>query len=145
MSRVSTYLNFKGTTEEAFGFYSSAFGTDIIPPIVRWGQMPTGPGAAELADDEKNLVSHIDLPILAGHILVGTDVLDSMGQDLQVGNNVTVLLETDTRSETDRIYGALSEGSSAATGLQQFPWAYTGSCTDRFGVRWMFNCFEPVS
>ena len=36
MSRVSTYLNFKGTTEEAFSFYSSAFGTEITGGITAW-------------------------------------------------------------------------------------------------------------
>jgi PhnB protein len=136
MSRVSTYLNFMGTTEEAFELYSSAFGT---------GGMPTSPGAPELSDAEKGQIAHIDLPILAGHMLIGTDVLASMGQELEVGNNVTVLLEPDTRAEADRIYGALSKGATESTGLHQMPWAYTGTCVDRFGVRWMFNCFEPAT
>jgi PhnB protein len=145
MSRVSTYLKFVGTTEEAFTFYSSAFGTEIIPPVVRWGDMPTSLGAPELSEAEQKLISHIDLPILAGHMLVGTDVLESTGQELKVGNNVTMLLEPATRSEADRIYAALSEGGSESTGLQQMPWAYTGTCVDRFGIRWMFNCFEPAT
>ena len=42
MSRVSTYLNFKGTTEEAFSFYSSAFGTEITGGITRVGDLPAG-------------------------------------------------------------------------------------------------------
>jgi PhnB protein len=142
MSRVSTYLNFMGTTEEAFDFYSAAFGTEVIPPVTRWGAMPTSPGEPELSEAERNLVAHIDLPILGGHMLIGTDVLASTGQQLKVGDNVTILLEPDTRPEADRIYGALSEGAIEAPGLQQMPWAYTGTCVDRYGIRWMFNCFE---
>jgi len=35
MIRVSTYLNFMGDTEEAFLFYGSVFGTDLLGPIMR--------------------------------------------------------------------------------------------------------------
>ena len=43
MSRVSTYLNFPGNTEEAFGFYASVFGTEFSVPLQRFGDMPSGP------------------------------------------------------------------------------------------------------
>ncbi len=33
LSRVSTYLNFQGDTEEAFTFYASVFGTEFTVPI----------------------------------------------------------------------------------------------------------------
>ena len=46
MSRVSTYLNFPGTTEEAFTFYASVFGTGFSVPINRFGDMPSAPGLA---------------------------------------------------------------------------------------------------
>ena len=49
MSRVSTYLNFMGTTEEAFNFYSSVFGTETTGEIARMGDMPTGPGSRKLS------------------------------------------------------------------------------------------------
>jgi PhnB protein len=39
----------------------------------------------------------------------------------------------------------LSAGSSDGTGIQDMFWgSYWGTCLDRFGVRWMFNCTEPV-
>ncbi|MGO9656908.1 MAG: hypothetical protein ACLP7F_00870 [Acidimicrobiales bacterium] len=79
MSRVCTYLNFMGETEEAFNFYSSIFGTEITGEIARMGDMPSGPGAPELPHAEKKLVAHVELPILAGHVLMGTDMLGSMG------------------------------------------------------------------
>jgi len=37
MSRVSTYLNFMGNTEDAFRFYGSVFGTQISGQIARMG------------------------------------------------------------------------------------------------------------
>ena len=143
MSRVSTYLNFKGTTEEAFGFYRSVFGTDYVAEPMRMGDMP----GSTLPESERRLIAHVELPILAGHVLMGTDILESMGHELRVGNNVTINLEPDTRAETERLYAALSEGGREASGLADMPWnAYWGSCLDRFGVRWMFNCYSsPAS
>jgi PhnB protein len=111
MSRVGTYLNFDGTTEAAFEYYSKAFGTEIAS-ITRMSDMPTGAGQPPLADGERNLIANVQLPILAGHMLMGTDILASMGHTLTVGNNVTIDLEPDTRAETERLYAALAEGGS---------------------------------
>ena len=140
MSRVSTSLNFMGNTEEAFAFYSSVFGTEYSVPIMRFGDMPGGPGAPELPEHERSQVLHVELPILAGHVIMGTDMLESMGHELRVGNNTTLNLEPDTREEADRLYAALCDGGSDSVGLQEMPWgSYWGTCLDKFGVRWMFN------
>jgi PhnB protein len=71
---------------------------------------------------------------------MGTDMLESMGHELRIGNNVTINLEPDTRAETDRLYAALSDGGSESTGMQEMPYGYWGCTLDRVGVRWMFTC-----
>jgi len=140
VSRVGTYLNFMGHTEEAFAFYAETFGTKPVTPITRMGDMPPGPGMPPLTEEELGLVMHIELPILAGHVLMGTDMLESMGHALRIGNNTTIHLEPDTRDEADALYAALSEGGSDTTGMLDMPWgAYWGCCLDRFGIRWMLN------
>ncbi len=145
MARVSTYLNFMGTTEEAFAFYREVFGTEYIRPATRMGDMPMPPGAPQLSEAEQAMIMHVELPILAGHVLMGTDMLESMGHQLRVGNNTTINLEPDTREETERLYAALSADGSEGAPLADMPWgALWGSCLDRFGVRWMFNWYhEP--
>ncbi|MBU6329015.1 MAG: VOC family protein [Acidobacteria bacterium] len=146
MSRVSTYLNFLGTTEEAFTFYREVFGTEFIEPITRIGDMPMPEGAPELSEADRNAIMNIQLPILAGHVLMGTDMLESMGHELHIGNNTTINLEPDTRAETERLYALLSRDSEQFAPLTDMPWgAYWGTCLDRFGIRWMFNCYEPAS
>lgn len=141
MPRVSTYLNFEGTTEEAFTYYGQVFGTEIDGPIYRMGDMPPGPGQPELSEEDKHKVMHVELPILAGHVLMGTDMLESQGQHRRLGNNVTINLELEDRTETDRLFKLLSDGGTDVFGLQDMPWgAYWGTCADRFGTRWMFNC-----
>jgi PhnB protein len=146
MPRVSTYLNFMGNTEEAVNFYRSVFGTEFLTPIMRMGDMPTAPGAPELSDAEKNLVMHVELPILAGHVIMATDMLESMGHERRVGNNVTINLELEDRAETERLFGLLSDGGSDLFGLADMPWgAYWGTCADRYGIRWMFNCLAATA
>ena len=141
MSRVSTYLNFSHNTEEAFNFYRSVFGGEFIGGIQRFSQVPPQKGQPPIAEEDKNLVMHIGLPILGGHILMGTDAPESMGFKVNVGNNVYINLEPDTRSETDKLFKALSEGGKVEMAPQEMFWGdYFGSCADRFGVQWMFNC-----
>ena len=140
MSRVSTYLNFMGDTEEAFAFYGSVFGTEPSVPIMRMGDMPAPPGVPELAEHERSLVMHVELPILDGHVLMGTDMLESMGHTLRIGNNTTLNLEPDSKEEAERLFAALSEGGSDTVGLDPMPWgSLWGVTLDRFGIRWMFN------
>ena len=86
------------------------------------------------------MVMHVELPILASHVIMGTDMLESMGHALRVGNNTTLNLEPDTHEEAERLFAALSEGGSDTVGLDLMPWgSYWGVTLDKFGVRWMFN------
>lgn len=141
MARVSTYLNFANQTEEAFLFYQSIFGGEFIGGINRFGEMPPAEGMPPLSEKDKNLILHMALPILGGHMLMGSDAPESLGFNVNYGNNVHINLETDTREESDRLFSALSAGGKITMPLQDMFWGdYFGSCTDKFGVQWMVNC-----
>ena len=141
MARTSTYLNFMGNTEEAFGFYSKVFQTEISAPIQRMGDVPAGAGMPALTEAEKKMVMHVELPILAGHVLMGTDALESMGHALVFGTNVSISLEPDTRDEAKRLFDQLGAGGKVTMELQDMFWgALFGSVTDKYGVQWMVNC-----
>lgn len=103
MARVNTYLNFPRNTEEAFNYYKSIFGGDFSGGgIRRLGEVPPAADMPAIADADKNLIMHIELPILGGHLLMGTDAPESMGFKLNIGNNVHIDLEPDTRAETKK-------------------------------------------
>jgi len=141
MARCSTYLNFDGNTEEAFAFYEKVFQTRLSHPAMRMGDAPNGPGMPELSEAEKRLIMHIELPITGGHVLMGTDILRSMGHSLTVGNNVHINVEPDTREEATRLFLALGEGGTVSMPLADMFWGgYFGALTDRFGISWMINC-----
>jgi PhnB protein len=143
MARTSTYLNFMGKTEEAFRFYSSVFETEFLGPVMRMGDVPAAPGMPTLSEAEKKYIMHIELPIVGGHVLMGTDALESMGHSLTFGNNISINLEPDTRKETERLFNRLAENGKVEMPLQDMFWGgYFGHLTDAFGVKWMFNCAE---
>ena len=76
---------------------------------------------------------------------MGTDAPASMGFKMNNGNNIFINLEPDTRLETDELFNALSANGSIGMQLQEmFRGDYFGSCTDKFGVQWMFNCTSKV-
>jgi PhnB protein len=139
MATVSTYLNFQGATEEAFNFYKSLFGTELTSPIYRFGDMP-GDGGPQLRDDDRAKIMHVELEIVGGHTIMGTDMLESLGQHTRIGNNTTIHLQLDSRGEVDRLYEGLSEGGGDTAPPQLMPWGqYWGVCLDRYGIRWMFS------
>lgn len=140
MSKVSIYLNFQGNTEEAFNFYKSVFKTEFAGPIMYNRDVPPQEGMPPFPENEKGKVMHVALPILGGIQIMGTDMLESMGHKLVIGNNTTINLEPDSREETDRLFNALSEGATNIAPMADMFWgAYWGCCLDRYGIRWMFN------
>lgn len=141
MAQVSTYLNFPRNTEDAFNFYKSVFGGEFTGPVSRFGEIPPSEEMPPLAEEDKNLVMHIALPILGGHLLMGTDAPESMNFRITQGNNVYISLHPDTREETRKLFNALSAGGVVEQELQDMFWGdYYGSCKDKFGVQWMFIC-----
>ncbi|MBP6993693.1 VOC family protein [Candidatus Woesebacteria bacterium] len=140
MARTNTYLNFANQTEEAFNFYKSVFGGDFVGNISRFGEVPPQEGQPQTSDADKNLVMHIELVILGGHHLMGTDAPESMGFKVNVGNNVHISLEPDTKEDATKLFTALSAGGKVTMPLQDMFWgAFYGSCTDKYGVQWMIN------
>ncbi len=141
MARTNTYLNFTNTCEEAFTFYKSVFGTEFVGEIARMGDTPPMEGQPPLSDADKRLVMNVQLPILGGHLLMGSDAPESMGFKLTQGNNFYIALDPDTRADADRLFAALSEGGKVEQPMSEMFWGdYFGSFTDKFGVQWLINC-----
>ncbi len=145
MAQVSTYLNFPRSTEAAFNFYKSVFKTEFATPIGRFKDIPAQPGQPPLSETDKNLVMHVALPILGGHVLMGTDAPESLGFTVKQGNNMYINLETDTRTETDHLFNTLAANGKVEMPLQEMFWGgYFGSLVDQFGINWMFNCTSKI-
>ena len=143
-ARVTTYLNFPGKTEEAFNFYKKIFKTEFSGKgIQRFGDIPAEAGHPPVSDNIKNMILHVELPIVGGHVLMATDAPAEMGFTLTSGNNMHICVEPETRKETKRLFDALSEGGTITMPLEDmFFGAYFGECTDKYGINWMFNFIQ---
>ncbi len=145
MATLNPYLNFQGNTEEAFNFYKSVFGGEFST-MVRFKDMPANdsmPGTAKMSPEELDKIMHISLPI-KGNTLMATDMLESQGHTLRLGNNLTLCLETESKEEADKLFNALSDGGKVGAPIADAPWgAYWGMLTDKFDVQWMVNYTYP--
>jgi PhnB protein len=141
MTKLHSYLNFAGNAEEAFGFYKSVFGGEFSS-VVRFNEMPIEGMTIPKEDGDK--IMHISLPIGEDSVLMASDVLESLGQQLVQGNNVYVSIHPDSREDADRIFNALSKGADIEMPIADQVWGdYFGSLKDKFGVHWMVNQSPP--
>ncbi len=141
MPKLNPYLNFDGKAEEAFTFYKSVFGGEFVGGIHRMGGAP---GTENLSEEEKQRVMHIALPI-GNELLMASDIMPSMNQQLTVGNNNYISVFPDSRQQADEYFKALSEGGKIEMPLEDQFWGdYFGCFADKYGVYWMINYNETM-
>ena len=140
MALTATYLNFSRNTDEAFTFYRSVFGTEFLN-LQRYRDVPGSEGQPGPSEADKDLIINVALPILGGHILMGTDVPESTGFTFNPGNNVYICLMPASRADADRLFSELSVGGTVEFPLQDMIGGdYYGSLVDKFGIQWMVIC-----
>lgn len=141
MTKLNTYLNFAGNTEEAFNFYKSVFGGEFSS-VVRFKDMPME--GVNVPKEDENKILHISLPVGKDNVLMASDSLESLGQKLTQGNNVYISVHPESKEEADRIFNALSAGGTIEMPIADQPWGdYYGSFKDKFGVQWMVDYTYP--
>lgn len=141
MTRMHSYLNFAGNTEEAFNFYRSVFGGEFSS-VVRFKDMPVE--GMSIPDEDKDKIMHIGLPIADDEVLMASDTLRSLGQELVQGNNVYVSVHPESKDEADKLFSGLSDGGEVEMPIADQPWGdYYGAFKDKFGVMWMINYSPP--
>jgi PhnB protein len=128
------YLTFGGNCREAFEYYRSVFGGDFAA----YSTFADAPPDMPVADDEKDLVMHVSLPV-GDNLLMGSDT-SAFAPPLSVGNNFSIAIAGESRAHCDELFAKLSAGGSITMELQETFWgSYYGLFTDRFGISWMVN------
>lgn len=138
MTTVNIYLTFNGNCEEAFKFYSAAFGVEI-PYIGRFKDMPADQTMTVPAEHGER-VMHTSLPISNETMLMGSDTGGEWARGFKQGNNFSVSITTSTKEEADRLFHALSQGGTVTMPMDSTFWGdYFGMFTDKFGINWMIS------
>ena len=132
---LSTYLHFDGNCREAFEFYRSVFGGDFDVLTTFAG----GPPDMEVPEEERDNVMHVSYRI-GSSVLMGSDVPSMFGPPPVIGGNFSISYTAGSRDEADALFASMSEGGAVVMPLADMFWGdYFGSCTDKFGVNWMFS------
>ena len=138
MAQINPYLNFMGTTEEAFNFYKSVFGGEFLA-LMRFKDTPHGDN---MSAEDKEKIMHVALPV-GGNMLMGTDTLESMGQTLKIGDHVSIAINPQNMDEAKQLFDGLAAGGEVQVALEKMFWgAWFGMLVDKYGIKWMVNYDE---
>jgi PhnB protein len=135
--KLITYVNFAGKCAEAFQYYEQHLGAKV-EMMMRHGQ---NPAPSPLASGEwKNAVLHARIAI-GGTELAGADIPKA-----EPMRSAYLTLTTESDSEAERIFSALSEGGQVLMPMQETFFASRfGQTRDRFGINWMIMHERPMS
>ena len=139
MPVIHPYLSFNGNCDAAFTFYQSVFGGKL--ELYRYKDTPSAEqGGYPIAENEKERVMHVTLPIGEHGALMGCDTSDCGGHLAKFGDNVSLSLCAESPEEARRIFNALSQGGQITMPIEKTFWAdLFGMCIDQFGIPWMVN------
>ncbi|MEO0830645.1 MAG: VOC family protein [Pseudomonadota bacterium] len=128
------YLFFNGTCRDALTFYGEVFGS--APTLMDASGMP-----AEYAvpEDRKGWIMHGSVEIEGGTLMASDNVTGT--SDAMAG--CAIQLDMPTAAEGEAVLQKLAQGGEVTMAWEPTFWsAGFGTCTDRFGIRWMVGTTE---
>ena len=136
---LNVYLHFNGNCQEVFEFYRSVFGGDFAV-FSTFRDLPEPMGVSE---EEMDGVLHVSYDI-GGTTLMGSDMPSAFGPPVEQGKNFAIAYQTESREQTEELLNKVSAGGKVTMPLGDMFWgSYFGSCTDKFGINWMFDYDNP--
>lgn len=145
MKLIPYLMFFNGDCRDAFDFYASALGGEIVSSIT-YGDMPPAPDQPPMPEEAKAQIAHVNLVAGAASIMGGDSIMGLCGGEQVEGrNDTTVNIEVDTIEEAERLFAALSAGGKVQMPLTETFWSHRfGMFEDRYGKPWMINCNKPM-
>ncbi|MCH5689916.1 VOC family protein [Niabella sp. W65] len=135
MALINPHVNFNGNAEEAFTFYQSVFG-GTFTKIIRFKDLESED--FPVAENEKNKIMHIALPIGKTGMLMGNDVPEMLGPTNENENRSKIVITAETKEEADQLFNGLSVGGQVEFPIGDSPWGtYFGMFRDKYGIEWM--------
>jgi len=135
--KLITYVNFAGKCAAAFQYYEQHLGAKV-GMMMTHGQNPAPSSYA--TGEWKDAVLHARI-VIGGTELAGADVPKA-----EPMRSVYLTLNTESDSEAERIFSALSDGGQVLMPMQETFFASRfGQTRDRFGINWMIMHERPMS
>ncbi|GGE44297.1 VOC family protein [Psychroflexus planctonicus] len=129
--KIQAYLSFNGQCQQAFDFYQSLFGGEIINRQTYENQK------IDIPEQYRNKLQHAELKGKGFHIM-GYDA--SPDTPITNGTNVQMSIDFDNHEKAKEIFKHLAASGKIQTDFQKTSWgAHFGRITDQFGIGWMIN------
>ena len=133
--QLNPYLFFNGNCEEVMNFYRECFGGDF-ESINRFKDGPEEMGGMKVPEDYGDKIMHMTLRF-SDNVIMASDGMQQAPAD----GNITLSISMNDVDELSAVFDKLSGGGQVTMPLQDTFWgAHFGMCTDKFGMKWMFNC-----
>jgi PhnB protein len=140
MTTINPWINFNGNAEEAFTFYKSVFGGEYAK-VIRFKDLesPEFP----VAENEKNKIMLIALPVGKNNMLMANDVPEVLGKVNEHENRSKISISAESKEEADKLFSGLSAGGEVEGPMGDGPWgSYAGMFRDKYGIEWIIE-FNP--
>jgi PhnB protein len=100
----------------------------------------------KLKPGEENRIMHVSLPISKETILMGSDTGGEWAPSYLQGNNFSISITADSKSEAEKLFKGLSSDGTVTMPLAKTFWTdLFGTLTDKFGINWMVSFSEAKS
>lgn len=127
--QLATYLNYRGTCEEAFNFYAKHLG-GTITTVMRHQDVP----GAQTPPEWGGKILHAQITI-AGSTLMGADIPSA-----EPMRSAYLALTVDTAAEAERVFALLTDGGEVFMKMEETFFAERFAMfRDRFGTSWMLQ------
>ncbi|MGP4077980.1 VOC family protein [Halobacillus sp. K22] len=129
--QATPYLTFNGEAEEALDYYTHVFQGEVT------GSQTFGEADFETPPGLDNRIMHAHFQKGSFSFMVSDSFLD---QSVNAGNNISLALELEDKTEIQTLYDRLSEKGTILMELQDTFWNATfAKVKDKYGIIWDLN------
>ena len=129
------YLVTNGNGQEVLSFYKQALDAEILH-LQTFGDLSDNP-ENPMPKENNHLILNALVRAGEAEFMLSDN---QPGLPFQLGNHITLSIQSDNAEETRRLFDRLKEKGEVIMPLQETPWSSLyGQLIDQFGVCWQLN------
>ncbi|MBB6444820.1 VOC family protein [Bacillus benzoevorans] len=134
---LGVYLNFEKESREVIAFYEQVFNAKCTD-LFTFADLPPNP-EFPVANEIKDLIMNASLMIENNKVMF-SDVPPNMGLTLNMGNNITLVIDTQDEAKLTQQFNDLAKEGKVIMPLDKTFWSEKyGYVIDKYGIGWQFN------
>ena len=131
---------YNGVCEEAMNFYKECFNGEIVN-MGRYGDSPM-----EVPEPHKTKIVHVEFRFWEVHPMPLDNMDIAESSEKSERSRIHLSLEFEDSFKMEQTFEKLKQDGQVTVELKEQFWGDNfGMLTDKFGIKWMFNCPKTVS